>query len=129
MLYPVYVEPGDKKHAWSMAIPDFPGCFSAADEESQIPAQVQEAVEVWMEGEDIPLPLPSSIASLKNHPDYQYDGVWMLIDIDISRLDMSPQRVNISLPRALLADIDRYAKSRGATRSGFLAEAAKAAMR
>ncbi|MDR0234217.1 MAG: type II toxin-antitoxin system HicB family antitoxin, partial [Zoogloeaceae bacterium] len=28
MLYPVFVEPGDKKHAWSMVIPDFPGCFS-----------------------------------------------------------------------------------------------------
>lgn len=129
MLYPVFVEIGDEKHAWSMVIPDFPGCFSAADEEGQIPAMVQEAIEVWMEGETLELPAPSSISSLRNHPDYQYDGVWMLIDIDISRIDPTPQRVNISLPRHLLAEIDRYAKSHGATRSGFLAEAARSAMR
>lgn len=128
MLYPVYVEPGDENHAWSMAIPDFPGCFSAADDEAKITDAVQEAVEVWMDGEDFALPKPSSIAQLKDNQDYQYGGVWMLVSVDVSRIDPSPQRVNVSLPRRLLAEIDAYASSHGASRSGFLAEAAKAAM-
>lgn len=129
MLYPVFVEPGDKKHAWSVVIPDFPGCFSASDEEENIPAMVQEAIELWMDGEDLPLPKPSSISELRHHPDYQYDGFWLLVDIDLSRIDTTPQRINITIPRSLLREIDVYASSIGATRSGFLSEAARKAMR
>jgi len=32
MLYPVYVHLGDETHAHGVTIPDFPGCFSAADD-------------------------------------------------------------------------------------------------
>jgi hypothetical protein len=49
----------------------------------------------------------------------------MLVDIDVSRIDPTPQRANVLLPRYLLAEIDCYAKAHGATRSGFLAEAAR----
>ncbi len=31
MLYPVYVHQGDAEHAHGVTLPDFPGCFSAAD--------------------------------------------------------------------------------------------------
>ncbi|MER2557151.1 MAG: type II toxin-antitoxin system HicB family antitoxin [Candidatus Competibacter denitrificans] len=41
----------------------------------------------------------------------------------------TPWKINITLPHRLLAKIDAYAKARGETRSGFLAEAARAAMR
>ena len=30
MLYPAFVELGDKNHAYGVVLPDFPGCFSAA---------------------------------------------------------------------------------------------------
>ena len=36
MLYPVYVHVGDKKHAHGIEFPDFPGCFSAADDWQEI---------------------------------------------------------------------------------------------
>ena len=129
MLYPVYVEMGDATHAHSMAIPDFPGCFSAADDWSQIPAMVQEAVEVWIEGEDLPLPPPTPLETLAQHPDYQYGGVWMLVDVDISRLRPARvKRVNITLPEDVLAKIDAYASTHHMTRSGFLAKAAETAL-
>ncbi len=32
MLYPAYIHIGDDQHAHGVTIPDFPGCFSAADE-------------------------------------------------------------------------------------------------
>lgn len=130
MLYPVYVEMGDEKHAHSMVIPDFPGCFSASDEWDRIPAMVQEAVEVWIDGEDISLPVPTPLEVLAKHPDYQYGGVWMLIDIDVSRLRPARvRRVNITLPEDVLEKIDAYADSHHLTRSGFLAKAAQDAMR
>lgn len=129
MLYPVYVWIGDDKTAHGMMFPDFPGCFSAADDWQDIPRMAQEAVECHMAGEGLPVPAPTPLDVLAKDPEYRDGGVWMLVDIDVSRIDPAPQRVNISLPRYLLAEIDDYAKAHGATRSGFLAEAARVAMR
>ncbi|MDR2113488.1 MAG: type II toxin-antitoxin system HicB family antitoxin [Candidatus Accumulibacter sp.] len=128
MLYPVYVFTGDDKTAHGMEFPDFPGCFSAADDWRDIPRLAQEAIECHLTGEDAPIPAPTPLDRLAGNPAYQ-GGAWLLVDIDLSRVDAAPRRVNISLPRCLLAEIDEYAKARGATRSGFLAEAARAAMR
>lgn len=130
MLYPVYVELGDDHTAHGIAIPDFPGCFSAADEWERIPAMVQEAVEVWIEGEDVKLPKATALESLARHPDYQYGGVWMLVDVDVARLRPARvKRVNITLPEDVLARIDAFADEHHMTRSGFLATAAETAMR
>ena len=127
MLYPVYVHIGDAAHAHGVTIPDFPGCFSAADTWEDLPGMVQEAVELWCEGQDIELPKPTPLDQLINHPDY-VDGVWVLMDINIAQLETKSVRLNISLPQGLVAEIDRYAKAHGASRSGFLAQAARQAM-
>jgi metal-responsive CopG/Arc/MetJ family transcriptional regulator len=52
----------------------------------------------------------------------------MLVDLDLSRIDPAPKRVNISLPGSLLSQIDTYAQARHLSRSGFLAKAAQEAM-
>ena len=131
MLYPVYVHLGDAKHAHGVQVPDFPGCFSAADDSQDLPRMVQEAVEVWCMGEDVALPEPTPLEKLVTRPEFA-DGVWMLLDIDVSRLDLRssqrPVRLNISLPAGLVHDIDKAARASGATRSGFLAQAARQAM-
>lgn len=62
------------------------------------------------------------------HPDYQDGGVWMLADIDLSRVSTRAVRINISLPEALVKTIDDEAKSRHMSRSAFLAMAARQAM-
>jgi predicted RNase H-like HicB family nuclease len=124
MLYPVYVHLGDKKHAHGATIPDFPGCFSAADELDDLPAQVQEAVEVYFEGEDVEIPAPTPLEVLAADPEYQ-GGVWMLIDIDLSKVHTKAVRLNISLPERLVKQIDNAAKARHMTRSAFLALAAQ----
>ena len=128
MLYPVYIHIGDKDHAHGVTIPDFPGCFSAADDWQELPRMVQEAIELWCEGQDLNLPQPSELEALATNPDYT-GGVWLLIDIDTARLETKSVRLNISLPQGLLNEIDRYTKTQGATRSGFLANAARQAMR
>ncbi|MBK9440865.1 MAG: type II toxin-antitoxin system HicB family antitoxin [Comamonadaceae bacterium] len=131
MLYPVCVHPGDNSHAHGVEVPDFPGCFSAADDLQDLPRMVQEAVEVWCDGEDVDLPTPSGLDELMAKPDFT-GGAWMLIDVDVSRLDVrsnhKPMRINISMPAGLVHDIDRAARASGATRSGFLARAARQAM-
>ncbi|MDQ5909771.1 MAG: hypothetical protein QG599_1866 [Pseudomonadota bacterium] len=80
MLYPVYIHLGDETHAHGVTIPDFPGCFSAADRWEDLPANIQEAIEVWCEGENTALPAPTPLERLAKQPEYQ-DGVWMLVDI------------------------------------------------
>jgi len=127
MLYPVYVHPGDAKHAHGVTFPDFPGCFAAADEWNALPAAIQEAVQAHFHGEPGAVPAPSPLESLAADPQYE-GGVWLLADVDLSRIDTSPVRLNISLPSNLVEQIDAYARSHGATRSGFLAQAARQAM-
>jgi len=125
MLYPVYVHVGDKNHAHGVTIPDFPGCFSAADAWESLPDAIQEAIEVYCEGEDMAVPEPTPLEKLIASSDYE-GGAWMLVDVDISRLSTKPIRINVSLPENLLQSIDRYAKSHHLTRSVFLAKAALA---
>jgi len=127
MLYPVYIHPGDEGHAHGVTIPDFPGCFSAADRWEDLPAKIQEAVEVYCEGEDLQVPPPTAWETLASRPDYQ-GGVWLLAEIDVSRIQTRAVRLNIPLPQGLVQRIDAYAKARHLSRSGFLAKAAAEAL-
>lgn len=121
MLYPVYVHVGDDTHAHGVTVPDFPGCYSAADHWEELPARIQEAIELYCEGEDMDIPAPTSLEQLTTRPEYE-GGVWMLVDVDISLLSTRPVRLNVSLPEGLVKRIDAYAKSHHLTRSGFFCE-------
>ena len=127
MLYPVYVHQGDDNHAHGVTIPDFPGCFSAADNWDDLPYRIQEAVELYCDGEDMTIPPPSSLEALQSDKQYQ-DGIWMMVNIDVDRLETKPVRLNISLPSNLVQQIDHWAKDHAMTRSGFLAQAARESM-
>ena len=125
MLYPVYVHLGDDNHAHGITIPDFPGCFSEADDWDLLPTNIQEAIELYCEGEYMEIPAPTPLEKLMSNPEYE-GGAWLLVDVDVSRLSTKPVRINISLPENLVQNIDRYAKTHHLTRSGFLARAALA---
>ena len=84
-MYPVYVFLGDGHHAHGVTFPDFPGCFAAADDMQDLPSAIQDAVEAHFHGSTDPLPPPSSLLSLSQHPDYQ-GGIWLLANIDQDRL-------------------------------------------
>lgn len=127
MLYPVYVHAGDATHAHGVTFPDFPGCFAAADDWAALPAAMQEAVQAHFHGEPDAVPQPTALEQLAADAHYS-GGVWLLADIDLSRIDTSPVRLNISLPSNLVQQIDAWASEKGMTRSGFLAQAARSAM-
>ena len=124
MKYPIAIEPGSDKTAWGVIVPDLPGCFSAAD--SGIDEAIEnskEAIELWIEmaldaGKDIPK--PSSITSLQKKKEFK-GYIWAIAEINPALLSDDIERVNISLPKRVLARLDAKAKSAGENRSAFIA--------
>lgn len=132
MKFPIAIEPATEKTAWGVVVPDLPGCFSAGDSAEEAFANAVEAIEVHCEllaedGHDIPVPRP--LAEHQADPEFAGNWVWGMVDVDVSRFEGKAEKINITLPRRLLAKIDDYARAHGETRSGFLAEAARSAMR
>ena len=127
MKYPIAIEPGDADHAWGVVVPDLPGCFSAADSGiDEAIDNAREAIAAWIEavmddGGDIPA--PTSIAAHRANP--EFDGwIWAIAEVDPAILDEKVERVNITLPRRVLARLDARARAAGETRSGYIAKLA-----
>jgi len=84
MKYPIAIEPGDESLAWSVVVPDLPGCFSAADSGiDEAIENAKEAIELWIEtaldaGEDVPK--PSSIATFQKKREFK-GWVWAIAEI------------------------------------------------
>lgn len=127
MRYPVLVEAGDERTAWGVVVPDLPGCFSAADTLDDALTAAEEAALAWIdvaldEGRSIPTPsAPQKIAA-----EASKDICWILayICIDPALLDDTIERVNISLPRRILARLDAQARAAGESRSSYIAHLA-----
>ncbi len=119
LQYPVLIEPGNGNTAWSIIVPDLPGCFSAADEEADILVNAREAILLHLSALD-DIPTPSSFSDIKA-------GRGMaiaLVDVDLAEFEGPAKRINITVPIALLSRIDAAAKARGVSRSGYMTEAA-----
>jgi predicted RNase H-like HicB family nuclease len=126
MRYPIAIEPGGEQHAWGVVVPDLPGCFSAGDSLDEAVENAEEAILLWLEDAvdaGKPPPEPSRLEALRRRKGYR-GWVWAVVNVDITRLSTQSKRVNITLPDRLLDTVDRHAKRRGETRSGFLARAA-----
>ena len=129
MKYPIIIHK-DLDSDYSVTIPDIPGCFSAGETIEEAISMAQEAAECHLEGlliDSEPIPVACSIEIHQNNPDYA-DGIWAVIDVDLSKLSVKSKRVNITLPERLLNTVDQYAKRCGETRSGLLAQAITAYM-
>ena len=127
MKYPIAIEIGSPKKSWGVVVPDLPGCFSAADSGiDEAIENAKEAIELWIEtaldaGEDVPR--PSSIAGFQKKREFK-GWVWAIAEIDPALLSDEIERVNITLPKRVLARLDAKAKEHGETRSGFIAHLA-----
>lgn len=126
MRYPIFIEPGTEATAFGVVVPDLPGCFSAGDTLDEAITNAEEAAAAWIDaaldaGEAIPP--PSSTDVLVARP--EFTG-WMVgvIHIDPALLDDAIQRVNVTLPRRVLARLDAKAQAAGVSRSGFIAKMA-----
>lgn len=126
MLYPIYVHK-DTDSAYGAMFPDFPGCFTGADALQDVPAAAQEAVEAHFYGDTGSIPQPSAPEAWEGDEQFT-GGYWMLVDIDLSKVNSKAVRLNISLPESLVNRIDSEAKARHLSRSAFLALAAEREM-
>jgi predicted RNase H-like HicB family nuclease len=131
MKFTIAVEPGTKKAAFGVAVPDLPGCFSAGDTVEEAFDNAREAIEAHCEvlaekGKEIPVPKPMS--DWQTHREYS-GWTWGIVEVPIERFFGPAEKINITVPGRLLKQIDEYAKKHRQTRSGFLTQAALDAMR
>ena len=125
MKYPVVIHK-DENSDYGVTFPDLPGCFSAGETIEEALSNAKEAAECHIEGHLIdsePIPASTNIENHKDNP-YLKDGIWALVEVDLSKLTLKSKRVNITMPERLLNSLDYFAKKRGETRSGVLAQAA-----
>jgi len=124
MKYPVVIHK-DVDSDFSVTIPDLPGCFSAGSTIEEAISMAQEAAECHIEGlliDSESIPVPSGIEIHKDQPDFK-EGIWAIVEVDISKLSLKSKRINITMPERLINTVDQYAKRYGSTRSGLLSQA------
>jgi predicted RNase H-like HicB family nuclease len=124
MNYPIVIHK-DKNSDFGVIVPDLPGCFSAGDTIEDAIENVKEAILCHLEGillDNEEMPLPTSIDKYKGKKEYK-DGIWALVNIDVSELRGKSKRINITMPENILRKVDMYAEKEGETRSGLLVTA------
>ena len=125
MRYPVVIHK-DPDSDYGVTVPDLPGCFSAGATMDEALVNAVEAIECHIEGlmlDAEPIPAPEMVESHQSNPDYA-EGVWALVDVDLTKLSGKVRRVNVTIPERVLTLIDDYASRHGETRSGLLTQAA-----
>ena len=125
MRYPVVIHK-DPDSDYGVTVPDLAGCFSAGETSDEALNEVVEAIECHIEGllmDGEPIPTPQTIEYHRGNPDYA-DGIWALVEVDVSKLSGKTKRVNITLPERVLNLMDKYASEHGETRSGLITQAA-----
>ena len=122
MKIPVYIHK-DPETCFGVTIPDIPGCFTAGDTFEEALANVQEAIELWVEaGEGFPEEI-SAIDTHLDNPVYT-DGFWALAELDTSFLNEKYLRINITMRESDRNKIDHAARAQNKARSAFLVDAA-----
>ena len=122
MRYPIVIHK-DEGSCYGVTVPDLPGCFSAGYTLDETFEMAREAIEghietMLMDKEPIPMQLP-----LQSNKDYA-DGIWAIVEVDLSKLRIKTKKVELELPHPVLDMIDQFAARAGETRSGFIAQAA-----
>ena len=125
MRYPIVIHK-DEGSSYGVTVPDLPGCFSGGETLEDALTASEEAIlshieVLLMDGEPVPKQRP--LEEHQSNENYA-DGVWALVDADISKVSDKSVRVNITLPSRVLAIVDEAASRDGETRSGLLAHAA-----
>ena len=125
MQFPIVIHK-DETSSYGVTVPDLPGCFSGGDSFEQAVSSAHEAVACHFEGllmdcETISERKPIELN--QSNQDYE-EGVWALIDVDISKLSSKTVRVNITMPSRVLSIIDEAAARERESRSGLFTRAA-----
>jgi predicted RNase H-like HicB family nuclease len=130
MKFIIAIEPGNDLTAWGVVVPDLPGCFSAGDTLDEAMDNAKEAIELHVQTmleDGQSLPTPRTLTQWQADPEFS-GWVWAVVDAPVEKYFGPAEKINITVPRIVLAHIDEYAKRHGLSRSGFLVQAARTAM-
>lgn len=130
MKFFIAIEPGNETTAWGVAVPDLPGCYSAGDTMDEAMENAREAIDQFVEiliEDGMDIPAARTLETLQADSEYK-SWVWAVVDVPVEKYLGPAEKINITVPKLVLARIDQYAKSHGLSRSGFLVEAAQTAM-
>lgn len=114
---------------YGASFPDFPGATTGADDLDTLYRKAAEMLAFHAGGmveDGEAMPLVRSLDQLRHDPAFIKDSEGAMIGLVEADLPGRAVRVNISVEESLLRRIDRAAEAAGESRSGFLAEAAKA---
>ena len=114
---------------YGVYFPDFPGCVTAGINVEEARRFAREALELHAaamieDGQALPQPTDATTLSSEFDPSRT-----VMLEIELPDPVPRMTHVNVSVPEPDLKAIDEYAEAHGLTRSGFLVEAAKAAMK
>jgi predicted RNase H-like HicB family nuclease len=130
MKFIIAIEPAAEGTSYGVVVPDLPGCFSAGDTLDEAISNAHEAIDLVCETmieDGLDIPLGKTIAEHQKDPEFA-GWVWAMVDVPVEKYLGPAEKINITIPRLLLSRIDEYARTHGATRSGFLAQAARQVM-
>ncbi len=127
MLYPIFIEK-EPDSDYGVIVPDIPSCFSAGSTYEEALFMAQDAIQGHLEllaeeGEDIPI--GSTLEAFQNNKEYT-EGIWALVNVDITSYLGKAQKINVTLPGRLISKIDNAVAENSlyGNRSNFLAKAA-----
>ena len=116
--------------AYGVAFPDCPGCTAMAGTIDDALRLAADALREWMSdrvADGVAPPTPRSAAEIRSDPEAARDFIDGAIIASVPLLLDAGRSVkaNLSFDAGLLEAIDSAARSRGLTRSAFLASAAR----
>ena len=128
MRYVAFVHK-DPDSAYGISFPDFPGCVSVGDTMDEVIANGTEALGFHVRGMEADgdiIPQPRSLEEITHDVEVieELEGASFAL-VPLVRDIGSTTRINVSLDLGLLKAIDDEARSRGQTRSAFIASAAR----
>ncbi len=110
---------------------DLPGALAAGETAETALAAAEEVLALHLAGlaeDGVAAPPPSPLADLQGAISPADAGTRLLVLVTAKPPKAPAVRVNITVDKVLLAEIDTAAAAAGTTRSGFLAEAARRLM-
>ena len=125
MKFPIVIHK-DPGSSYGVTVPDLPGCFSGAETAEDAIDASYEAISGHIECllmDHLPIPEKAPLEVHLANKDYA-NGIWAMVEVDLSKLSIETVNVNIDLPLPTLNMIDQLAAKEGESRSGFLALAA-----
>jgi predicted RNase H-like HicB family nuclease len=117
----------EKDRDFGVDFPDFSGCITVGKTLEEAHKRAAEALRFHIKGmmeDGEPIPEPSSLDGIMSD-DSNTSAVPFLVTVP----DSKTKRINITIPERDLESIDDYAKQHKMSRSAFLLESAKRAMR